>query len=212
MRGLYAIIDADFLEISEVPLLEFAERVLAGGPSVLQLRAKHASARMTLEWLRALRPLCTERRALLFANDRPDLAVLAGCDGVHVGQADLFARDVRTFSPSLRVGVSTHGEAELRAALSEHPDYVAYGPVFQTTSKEQPDDVVGIAGLARAGELCRRAGVPLVGIGGIDVARAPHVRAHADLGAVISALLPTGGLAGVTARTRELSALLGGGG
>jgi thiamine-phosphate pyrophosphorylase len=210
MRGLYAIIDADFLEASAIPLVEFAERVLAGRPGLVQLRAKHSSARATLEWLRALRPLSTVAGALLFANDRPDLAVLAKCDGVHVGQSDLSVRDVRRFAPSLRVGVSTHGEAELRAALAERPDYVAYGPVFQTTSKRRPEPTVGLEGLARAAELSRPARVPLVGIGGIDVARAPRVREHVDLGAVISALLPDDGLAGVTRRTRELSALLGG--
>jgi thiamine-phosphate pyrophosphorylase len=208
MRGLYAIIDADFLQASAIPLVDFAKRVLEGGPCLVQLRAKHSSARATLEWLRALRPLCTARGALLFANDRPDLAVLGGCDGVHVGQSDLSARDVRRFSPSLRIGVSTHGEAELLSALADRPDYVAYGPVFQTTSKKQPEPAVGLEGLARAAELSRPVHVPLVAIGGIDVGRARGVRAHAELAAVISALLPDEGLAGVTRRTRELSALL----
>ena len=210
MRGLYAIVDADFLEARSVPLVPFAERVLMGRPGIVQLRAKHALGRQTLEWLRALRPLCTRAGALLFANDRPDLAILSGCDGVHVGQGDLPVHHVRRFAPSLRVGVSTHNEDELIRALADRPEYVAYGPVFPTMSKGQPDPVVGVDGLARAGELSRRAGVPLVAIGGIDLARAPSVAPHAALGAVISALLPADGLAGVTGRVRELSGLLGG--
>jgi thiamine-phosphate pyrophosphorylase len=124
---------------------------------------------------------------------------------VHVGQSDLSVRDVRKFAPSLRVGVSTHTEAEVEAALVERPDYVAFGPVFPTASKDRPEPAVGLDGLALAFERCKAASVPLVAIGGIDVARAPLVAKHADLIAVISALLPDEGLEGVEARARELS-------
>ncbi|HEX7670050.1 MAG TPA: thiamine phosphate synthase [Polyangiaceae bacterium] len=210
MRGLYAIIDSDFLERRGVPLVPFAERVLAGRPAIVQLRAKHASARKTLEWLRELRPLCTSAGARLFANDRPDLAILSHCDGVHVGQGDLPPHAVRQFSRDLSIGVSTHDEAELEEALAEHPAYVAYGPVFATTSKERPDPVVGLARLEAAAGIARAAGVPLVAIGGIDVNRARDVARFAALGAVISALLPESGQGGVTERARELGLRLGG--
>jgi thiamine-phosphate pyrophosphorylase len=210
MRGLYAIIDADFLEGRGVPLVPFAERVLAGRPAIVQLRAKHASARKTLEWLRDLRPLCTSAGVRLFANDRPDLAILSHCDGVHVGQSDLPVAVVRQFAPDLSIGVSTHDEAELREALADHPAYVAYGPVFTTTSKERPDPVVGLARLETAAGIARGAGVPLVAIGGIDANRARDVAKFAALGAVISALLPESGLEGVTERVRELAVRLGG--
>lgn len=206
MRSLYAIIDADFLEAAALPLLPFAEQVIAGGPRIIQLRAKHASPRTTLGWLRALRPLCSLANVALFANDRPDLAVLAGCDGVHVGQGDLLAADVRRFAPSLKVGVSTHDELELGRAIAQRPDYVAFGPVFPTASKERPEPVVGLAALARASERCAEAGLPLVGIGGIDLERAPLVARHASLVAVIAALLPPDGLIGVARRVRELTA------
>jgi thiamine-phosphate pyrophosphorylase len=208
MRGLYAIVDTETLRRAGLPPVAFAEQVLAARPTLLQLRAKADSPRDTLALLRRLRPLCTRAGALLFANDRPDLAVLAACDGVHVGQGDLPVPEVRRFAPSLRVGVSTHDEAELRAMLALRPDYVAYGPVFATASKANPEPVVGVEGLARAAAISREASVPLVAIGGIDGERAALVGAHADLVAVIGALVPASGIAGVSGRARQLAMAL----
>ncbi|HEX4337922.1 MAG TPA: thiamine phosphate synthase [Polyangiaceae bacterium] len=207
MRGLYAIVDVDFLNTAGVPLLPFAEAVLAGKPAALQLRAKNDAPRAVLRTLQALAPLCARAGVPLFANDRPDLAVLAHAAGVHVGQMDAPVVDVRAFAPSRRVGVSTHDPAQLGAALAAKPDYVAYGPVYATASKANPDPVVGLEGLAAAAARARAAGVPLVAIGGIDVARAHEVARFADLAAVISALLPPAGLSAVTARVAELSAV-----
>jgi thiamine-phosphate pyrophosphorylase len=205
MRGLYAVVDVDFLEHRGIPLEPFAARVISAVPAAVQLRAKRARPRDILTWLHSLRALTVARGVPLFANDRPDLAVLSRCDGVHVGQEDLHVRDVRRFAPSLRVGVSTHDLEQLRDALALRPDYVAFGPVFATRSKENPDPVVGLSGLARASELSRQAGIPLVAIGGIDIDRAREVGALADMGAVIAALVPEDGdLAGVTARAAEL--------
>jgi thiamine-phosphate pyrophosphorylase len=211
MRGLYPIIDVDALRARSLAPLEFARRVIGAGPELVQLRAKHASARETLELLRALRPLCRAAGVGLFANDRPDLAVLAECDGVHVGQADLGVHDVRRFAPGLRVGVSTHNGEQLRAALRARPDYVAFGPVFETQSKQQPDPVVGLCGLAAAAHQAHRAACPLVAIGGINLERAPSVAALGAVGAVIGALLPpTGSLDQVGELARALHAALGG--
>jgi len=208
VRGLYAIVDADFLGARGVPLVPFAERVISARPAAVQLRAKGAGAGDTVRWLRRLRPLCDAAGVLLFANDRPDLAVLARCDGVHVGQEDLSVEDVRRFSPSLRVGLSTHDEGQLRAALALRPDYVAFGPVFPTASKAQPSSVVGLDALGEAFALCRAAGIPLVAIGGIDVPRASAVATRADMGAVIAALLPDEGIEGVGRRADQLARAL----
>ena len=208
MRGLYAIIDADFLGAKGVPLLPFAERVVAARPAVIQLRAKSAPGREALEWLRSLRRLCDATHVPLFANDRPDLAVMARCDGVHVGQNDISVADVRRFAPALRVGVSTHDLGQLRVALEARPDYIAFGPVFPTASKLDPSPVVGLEALRDAAASCHAGGVPLVAIGGIDSARAASVCEHADMGAVISSLLPVEGLEGVTARVSALHAAL----
>jgi thiamine-phosphate pyrophosphorylase len=127
---------------------------------------------------------------LLFANDRPDLALLAGCDGVHVGQVDLPLAHVRRLAPGLRVGVSTHDLSQLGAALAERPDYVAFGPVFSTGSKLDPDPVVGLEGLAEAARRARNAGVPIVAIGGITLERAPAIGVLGALAAVIGDLVP----------------------
>lgn len=211
MRGLYAIVDADFLERRAVPLVAFAERVISARPVAVQLRAKRAQARDILAWLRAIRPAASAHGVLLFANDRPDLAVLSGCDGVHVGQQDLDVRDVRRISPRLRVGVSTHDEDELCAAVALLPDYVAFGPVFETASKERPEPAVGVPALSRAAGICRAASIPLVAIGGIDEARAAEVAPLADMAAIISGLLPDGtGLDGVTTHAAALHRALGG--
>jgi len=210
VRGLYAIADSDVLERHGIEVLAFCDRVLAAAPAMLQLRAKSAPPRQVLAWLRALRPLCSQARVPLVCNDRPDLACLARCDFVHVGQDDLDVDSVRAVAPGVRVGVSTHDERQLRAALERGPDYVAFGPVFPTGSKANPDPVVELSGLGRAAAIASGR-VPLVAIGGIDLSRAAQVARHAALGAVIGALLPESGLDGVTARAEALHRALGGG-
>jgi thiamine-phosphate pyrophosphorylase len=209
LRGLYPIVDLEALAARGLSPIPFAERVLEARPPLLQLRAKTVGARETLALLRALVPLARRAGTLLFANDRPDLALLAGTDGVHVGQSDLPLAEARRFAPGLKIGVSTHDERELELALAERPDYVAFGPVFATRSKAAPEPTVGVERLAGAARLARSAGVPLVAIGGIDRERLTEAGAHADVVAVIAALLPAGGeLDDAAARARELAAAL----
>lgn len=189
VRGLYPIVDVDALEAAGQDPLGFLQAVLVAKPALVQLRAKHLGARATLELLQRFR---TETRAAgvrLFANDRPDLAHLADCDGVHLGQTDLPVPEVRRCFPELMLGVSTHSIAQLDEALEFAPDYVAFGPVFQTGSKREPDPVVGLSGLREAA-LRVRGRCPLVAIGGVNLERAQQVAAHADLAAVIAALVP----------------------
>jgi len=210
MRGLYAIADTAFLRARGADVVDFTKRVLAARPAALQLRAKAETPRDALALLRALAPLARVARVPLFANDRPDLAILAGCDGVHVGQDDLGVAAVRRVGPRLRVGLSTHSEEELRSALAERPDYVALGPIFPTSSKDGTGAALGLAGLARLAALAREAGVPLVAIGGVDLAGARRVAEHVPAAAAIAALWPEAGLSGVEARARALHRALGG--
>lgn len=210
VKGLYAIVDVDFLNRRGVEPLPFAEALLAARPAALQLRAKSASARDTLALLRLLQARATAAGVPLFANDRLDLAMLAGCTGVHVGQADPSVVDVRRLAPELAIGVSTHDLQQLDQALAERPAYVALGPIFHTSSKQNPEPQVGPGVLAEAHRRARAAGVPLLAIGGIALGSAPVVAAHADLGATISALLPPEGLAGVTRAAAALHAAFGG--
>ncbi|HYQ18371.1 MAG TPA: thiamine phosphate synthase [Polyangiaceae bacterium] len=192
MRGLYPIVDLDTLAKRQLAPLAFAEAVLTARPPLLQLRAKHQTPRAVLELLGQLKPLCARAGTLLFANDRPDLALLAGADGVHVGQDDVPLEAVRRLPGALRVGVSTHDHAQLAAALAQRPDYVAFGPIFATSSKQGADPALGLSALARASEMARVAGVPLVAIGGLTLALGPELAPLAVLPAVISDLLADG--------------------
>lgn len=205
MTSLYPIVDLAALAARDWSPLDFAERVLEAQPRWIQLRAKRASAREALATLEALLPLCRRRGAELFMNDRPDLALLAGADGVHLGQDDLPIEAVRRIAPRLKVGISTHDLPQLERALADRPDYVALGPIFPTASKENPDPVVGIATLSRAVELARAAGIPLVAIGGIDATRIAEVSGTGAAAALIASLMPQA-LDDVGPRARALAA------
>lgn len=216
MRGLYAIIDIESLERHALDPLAFAEAILAARPAAVQLRDKAGGARRTLELLRATAPLAARAEVPLYANDRPDLALLAGASGVHVGQEDLPVPMVRSIAAgrALSVGLSTHDPAQVEAALAEAPDYIAIGPIFPTQSKDRPSPVVGLEALAELAARVHRArpGTPVVAIGGITLENAPRVAAHADAAAVIRALLPERGSASpyaeATARARAIHAAI----
>jgi thiamine-phosphate pyrophosphorylase len=190
MRGLYAIVDIATLASRSLEPLAFAEAVLSASPAALQLRAKDLHATQTLAMLRSLVPMCRRAGVLLVANDRPDLAVLAGCACVHVGQQDMPVSGVRRLAPGVGVGVSTHTLDQLDAALAARPEYVAFGPVFETRTKANPEPVVGLARLQEAHSRARLARVPLVAIGGITRERAPSLVGGAEAIAVVADLLP----------------------
>jgi thiamine-phosphate pyrophosphorylase len=182
---LYAIVDP--LDTGRSPAA-LAEALLAGGARCLQLRWKPAAARDLLEMARAIRPLARAAGALFVVNDRPDIAILAAADGVHLGQDDLpVAAARRILGPGRIVGVSTHDPDQARAAAAAGADYVAVGPVYATSSK--------VGALAPRGlDLVRAARAvvpcPLVAIGGIDAATAAEVvAAGADAVAMIAALV-----------------------
>jgi thiamine-phosphate pyrophosphorylase len=209
MRGLYAIVDVSTLARLHLSVVDVASALVEAHPAALQLRAKDLAPRETLQLLRALHPICRTAGVPLFANDRADLAALAGCEGVHVGQEDMPIATIRRMAPALRVGVSTHTAEQARRALADRPDYIAFGPVFETSSKSRPDRVVGIEALREVAAGCP---VPVVAIGGIDLARAREVGSATHLGAVIAALLPetpdNGALSAITERARALHAAL----
>ncbi|MDB4941480.1 MAG: Thiamin-phosphate pyrophosphorylase [Labilithrix sp.] len=211
MKGLYAIVDTKLVEARGADVVAYARAILAARPAAIQLRAKEVSAREILGMLRAIGPICRQAGVPLVANDRADLAALAGCECVHIGQDDLPYELVHRIAPQLGIGISTHRLDQLARALAVKPRYVAYGPVFETASKVNADPVVGLEGLKEAIVIARAAGVPLVAIGGITLARAEELAPFADACAVIGDLFPAGAtLADVTQRARELHAALGG--
>lgn len=186
---LYAIADADLLRARGLELLPFVAELQTAGVTLCQYRNKSGSVRAILKEMQRLNGLRSGKDFRLILNDRADLALLAGADGVHVGQQDLAPKDARRIvGPARWVGVSTHDLAQLEAADASDCDYIAYGPVFPTATKQNPDPVVGLAGLREARRRTRK---PLVAIGGITTANARQVLdAGADSIAVISALLP----------------------
>jgi len=164
-----------------------AEELAAAGVTLLQYRDKSGNARRMLDRARELRArLGTTVKFVI--NDRADLCIAAQCDGLHVGQNDLSPESARDIiGPARWLGVSTHNAEQLAEADRTSADYLAIGPIFATSSKANPDPVVGIEGIRRARELTRK---PLVAIGGITRANARSViDAGADAVAVISDLL-----------------------
>lgn len=188
---LYAILDAGCLADSKA-MFSAAEELVAGGVALLQYRNKSGNARVMLEEARELKRLIGGRVRLIM-NDRADLCVAADFDGVHVGQDDLSAEATRkilengTADHPRWVGVSTHNPEQLVMADKTSADYLAIGPVFATSSKVNPDPVVGLEGVRRVRKLTRKR---LVAIGGITRANARAViEAGADAVAVISDLI-----------------------
>lgn len=183
---LYAIVDA--ARLGSRSLGEFSEELIAGGVRLFQYRDKRAAPRALYEAGRSMAERVHAAGGVLIINDRPDVAWACGADGVHLGQEDLPAELARRMIPAgMVIGASTHTLEQLKEADAGPSDYVAYGPVFATTSKERPDTVVGLSGLAQARKATRK---PLVAIGGITLQNAGAVLQHgADSLAVIGALM-----------------------
>src|SRR5580704_12663466 len=182
---LYAIIDPTLLTISE---LELAEALAGSGVELVQYRNKTASSRQFFEISRQLASALGPRGVRFIVNDRADIALLADAGGVHVGQDDLGVEDARAIvGPGRWVGFSTNSMEQVAAADATSADYIAFGPIFPTATKKNPDPVVGTAQLRKARELTQK---PLVAIGGITLERAAEVyRAGADSLAVIRDLI-----------------------
>ena|SRR5579875_427624 len=198
---LYPILDAAYLPAERRAefLARLVQELADAGVGILQYRNKRGIEAEVLADARVMREAAADR-ILLVMNDWPRLAVEAGFDGVHVGQTDMSPAEARAIvGPNRMVGVSTHNEAQLRAADAAPVDYVAMGPVYATSTKEAPDPVVGLEGVRTARRLTLR---PLVAIGGIQAENAALVwAAGADSVAVISAVFgPDGEYA---ARVRE---------
>jgi len=176
-----------------------AAAFLEGGAGILQLRHKQHWGRAVFDQAREVARICREAGALLIVDDRADIAMLLDA-GLHVGQDDLPPRDARRLMGSHAViGFSSHNVPQICAAGGEPVDYVAFGPIFPTVSKRNPDPVTGIEALKECRALVEK---PLVAIGGITRETAPDVwAAGADSVAVISGLLPAA-LTSVSLRRR----------
>ncbi|MCH8191365.1 MAG: thiamine phosphate synthase, partial [Chloroflexi bacterium] len=155
---------------------EVAAAAFAGGANVVQLRDKTLEARELCEVAQEIQSIATRARALLIINDRVDVALAVGADGVHLGQDDLsIAAARRVLSAAQIIGVSTHSLEQVESASTAAPDYIAVGPMFATPTKPQER----IAGPATRATARRHTSLPLVAIGGIDDRNAPAVLAAA---------------------------------
>jgi len=187
---LYAIVDVNCFTAplrTMSSIVEFARELMLGGATMLQYRNKEGDTRTMLSHAREIKRVL-EGRVKLIMNDRADICIAAGYDGVHVGQEDLSPEGARmVIGPDRIVGISTHNLEQLREADAGPSDYIAYGPVFPTTGKKHPDQLVGLEGLRAARAATKK---PLVAIGGITRANVKSVMdAGADSVAVISDLL-----------------------
>ncbi|MBO0910419.1 MAG: thiamine phosphate synthase [Acidobacteria bacterium] len=183
---LYAIVDVSSFPSAEL-LFRAAEELVAAGARIVQYRNKSDDPRSMLADARELRRRIGARASLIM-NDRADLCVAADFDGVHLGQDDLSPESARKILGRGRIlGISTHNPEQVKRADETSADYIAIGPVFETSTKASPDPVVGLSGVRRARELTAK---PLVAIGGIHRENCrPVIEAGADSVAVISGLV-----------------------
>ena len=185
---IYPITDA---AISSLTHAEQVAQLLTGGASLIQLREKNNSPRDFFADASVALRLARTARATIIINDRVDIALALGADGVHLGQSDLPVKAARQLlGPQAIIGYSTHNLDQVREALDLPIDYLAFGPVFSTRTKKNPDPVAGLnqlqAAKALAGDL------PLVAIGGIRQSNLADVfAAGADSAAIISEILST---------------------
>jgi thiamine-phosphate pyrophosphorylase len=201
---LYAILSADLLSTPESGrAVEFAGMLANAGVGIIQYRNKHATSRELFEVSSWISHALAGKSIRFIVNDRPDIARLAGADGVHVGQEDLPVEEARAVcqqsiphragaakkfaGAKFWVGVSTHTLEQVREAAATSADYIAVGPIFATTTKDRPDAIVGTDFIRRARQLTNK---PLVAIGGITISEAEEVfRAGADCVAVARDLI-----------------------
>jgi thiamine-phosphate pyrophosphorylase len=187
---LYAIVDVSCFAAplrTTQAIVDYAKDLAVGGATLIQYRNKVGTTREMLSHAREIRRALGDNVTLLM-NDRADICIAAGYQGVHVGQEDLSPEGARmVIGPERMLGVSTHSLEQLQQANAGPADYIAFGPVFGTTSKRNPDPVVGLEGIRAARAATKK---PIVAIGGITRANARSViDAGADSVAVIADLL-----------------------
>jgi len=204
LPAFYPILDTEIAIRRGVEPVRAAQQILDAGARILQFRHKGFLSREAFAWLERTAEITRAAGVVLVVNDRADLAMLFGT-ALHLGQDDLPpAAARRVVGPDTMVGFSTHNEAQLRAACAEPVDYLAFGPIFGTVTKENPDPMVGLDELRRLRAISDR---PLIAIGGITRANASQVLdAGADSVAVIGDLFPEDGK--IEARTKEYVRLL----
>lgn len=186
MFELYAITDRKMLgKVSEV---EAARLCFEGGADVVQLRMKDTDGGEMLEKAKAIQEIAQQYCKFFIVNDRLDIAVLAGADGVHLGQTDIPVQEARRLvGDEMIIGVSASTVEEAVKAVDDGADYIGVGSIFNTSTKPDADQGIGLDTLM---DICQAVDVPVVAIGGINKGNIRDViRAGADGAAVVSAIM-----------------------
>ncbi len=162
--------------------------LIEGGATLIQLRDKESSSQAFLKEAEAALRIARDRGVKIIINDRVDVAMALGADGVHLGQSDLPPEAAQLIlAPGSIVGVSTHNLAQVRLALTSPVNYVAFGPIFSTGTKSDHEPPVGLNQLTEAKQILGK--IPLVAIGGISKEKVRDIfKAGADSVALVSAL------------------------
>jgi thiamine-phosphate pyrophosphorylase len=164
ISGIYPILDTSVIAISH--LQKIAAEIVEGGVRLLQLRAEGLPTKELVSISLGLRDITQKTGVSFIINNRVDAAIISGADGVHIGQKDLPCREVRKLLGKEKIiGISTHNRLEVREAEKDGADYIAYGPIFPTSTKKDTDRPKGIEGLKNIKEYAH---VPVVAIGGIN--------------------------------------------
>ncbi|MDE0826672.1 MAG: thiamine phosphate synthase [Akkermansiaceae bacterium] len=202
---LYGIVDLGYVSADRIEAV--TAELLTGGVDLLQLRAKGCTADQILEFARRLGPICREAGIPFIVNDHPEIATEVGAEGVHIGQDDGSLESVREMvGETMLVGRSTHSFEQAKAAMEGGADYIGFGPLFPTPTKEGRPGI-GLEELARAEETvgCR---IPMFCIGGIKIANLPEIfSAGARRVVIVSGILRA---ADVAEEVRRAKCLLAG--
>ncbi len=194
VAGFYAVLDRDDEALART-------LVGPGGAQILQVRMKPAAAEDIVRVARMARRVCSEAGAALVVNDRIDIALGVSADAVHLGQTDISIEDARSLAGTLAIGISTHNLEQVERAACARPAYIAYGPIFATTTKMNPDPAQGIVALRAAVRAAR--GIPVVAIGGITPQQASAL--YAARVSAICAISAVNQAADVTAAARAFA-------
>jgi len=188
---LNAIVDVDAIGPGK-DLGVLALAAAQGGATIIQYRDKNSPTRLMVERARCIAAALYGRGIPFVVNDRIDVALAAGADGVHVGREDMLVCDVRhVLGPEAVIGLTVKNEADAEAAIAGDIDYACIGGLFETPAKHNPDGPIGFEGYGRLARIIRaqKPELPIGAIAGIDLARtAPAIAAGADGIAVISAI------------------------
>lgn len=191
--------------ISSLKHAEQVEHLLAGGATFIQLREKNDSAQAFFDDAANALRLARNAKAAIIINDRVDIALALGAHGVHLGQTDMPVNAARQLlGPEAIIGYSTHNLDQVKAALELPIDYLAFGPIFATRTKQNPDPVAGLDQLGAAKSIAGKR--PVVAIGGIDQATLADVfSSGADSAAMVSEILSAPGQIAANLRKLTLS-------